>query len=63
MSNLLDVFMPEDLCARCGERDPLQKYFLGVENSGASVRLHFCSEICLSKFVVGMEAAQGMKDG
>ena len=58
-TNLRDIFMPESMCARCGEREPtfeaefvfgeLEVDFLG-----------FCSDECLVKFLQGIKAAKLM---
>lgn len=60
--SILDVFMPEDLCARCGEEEPSTKYCLLATPSPSSkyttTKLFFCSESCKLRFVVGWKAMQ-----
>ena len=63
--NLLDVFMPEDLCARCAEQEaaPEITVIVTTNDSPSSItRLAFCSELCKSGFVRGADAIRGVKD-
>ncbi len=51
--SLLDVFMPEDLCARCAEEEPTREFFVTVTRESETVRLAFCGPDCKRAFVVG----------
>ncbi len=59
---LTDVFMPEDLCARCAEEDPVADIFLVAVPSPSSTfkqtKLFFCSEKCRGMFARGWKAAR-----
>ncbi len=65
ITNLIDVFMPEDLCARCAEKEPKLSISLLITPSPSSTftptRLSFCSKYCLEQFVVGWKGARGME--
>lgn len=59
---LIDVFMPNDLCARCDENEPRREFSLIAEPSPPSTfeptRLSFCSAECRRLFVRGWGAAK-----
>ena len=64
---LTDVYMPEDLCARCAEEEPSTKYCLLLTPSPSSTfkptKVFFCSEDCLDRFVVGWESLKESGSG
>ena len=63
-SSLLDVFMPEDLCARCAEEEAVAGISLlatpSPSSSFSTVKLSFCSLACRDSFVRGWSAAKGL---
>lgn len=62
--NLLDVFMPNDLCARCDEEEAEAGISLIADpspsSSFVSTKLSFCSLACRDSFVRGWSAAKGL---
>jgi hypothetical protein len=54
--SLLDIFMPNDLCARCDEREASDAHRLLVENGMERVQLAFCSAECQTAFEVALDA-------
>ena len=54
---LIDTFMPDDLCARCAEREPVMFSKFKYQNQEL-IKLGFCSEVCEMRFVRGMVAAR-----
>ncbi len=60
--SLLDVFMPNDLCARCDEEEATTSLSLSVRRDLESARLSFCSERCQERFVRGMDAVKELPD-
>lgn len=59
---LLDVFMPEDLCARCNENEADNKFYWIATNEQESVRLAFCSSECHAAFWRGWDAVTSTED-
>ena len=63
-TNLIDVFMPEDLCARCADAEPLTKFSLILTPSPSSTwrpaRVSFCSSECRKVFVDAWQALGGV---
>lgn len=63
---LIDVFMPNDLCAKCDEAEPLREYSVLLEPSPSSTRgftptrISFCSEFCKSEFVRTFDAVRSL---
>lgn len=58
--SLLDVFMPNDLCARCDDAEPLLKYSLLATSHLGTARLSFCSRECLEAFRGGFFAVEAV---
>ena len=63
---LTDVFMPEDLCARCAEEEPVQEISLFLTPSPSSTykptMIFFCTEKCRDEFVRGWTAARELTE-
>jgi hypothetical protein len=69
---LTDVFMPEDLCARCAEQEPLAAIFLVLKpRSDSSLnpspsstlkpcKVFFCTQKCRNLFVRGWRATRSL---
>ena len=62
MSSLLDVFKPNDLCARCDEAEPVRELSVRIVVSGEHAKLHFCSYRCQDLFVRGAHAVKELPD-
>lgn len=62
MSSLLDVFMPNDLCARCDEVEPIDDLKVRITVEDQTANLHFCSYRCKESFVRGAHAVQEVGD-
>jgi hypothetical protein len=62
MSSLIDVFMPNDLCARCDEQEPVNEFKVFFTTSEDSANLHFCTESCKGAFVRGAAAVKELPD-
>ena len=60
--SLIDVFMPNDLCARCDELEPADEITLMVGTPDQTARLAFCTETCKESFVRGAEAVKELPD-
>jgi hypothetical protein len=64
--NLIDVFMLNDLCARCDEQEPsddLKVRITVVTKDGPeTANLHFCTERCKEAFVRGADAVKELPD-
>jgi hypothetical protein len=60
--NLIDVFMPNDLCARCDEYDPLKDVRVLIQVGEEKTLLAFCSVECKEAFVRGSEAIKELPD-
>lgn len=75
--NLIDVFMPRGLCARCDELPPQRTCFLDLTPSPSSTRspegtggtgvfeparVFFCGRSCRESFVVGWTAARTLSE-
>lgn len=60
--SLIDVYMPNDLCARCDEAEPLLACSLTLTPSPSSTykpcRISFCGSECRDSFVGGFKAAR-----
>ena len=67
MTSLIDVFMPNDLCARCDEEEPVKEHSLVMDSFYLSdvkqtVKLSFCTARCKEAFVRGAEAVKELPD-
>ncbi len=62
MSTLLDVFMPNDLCARCDEVEPVDDLKVRISTDEETANLHFCSYACQDAFVRGAAAVKELPD-
>lgn len=60
--SLIDIFMPNDLCARCDEREPSRDCTIMFSTPDETARLAFCDHECRSAFVRGAEAVQELPD-
>lgn len=60
--SLLDTFMPNDLCARCDEVEPVDELKVRIEVNGDLANLHFCSYRCKESFVRGAHAVKELPD-
>jgi hypothetical protein len=50
--------MPNDLCARCDEVEPVDDLKVRIVVNGETANLHFCSYRCKEAFVQGAHAVQ-----
>lgn len=56
---LTDLFMEDDLCARCGVAEPLTKHKVDAEDQhGNRALLFFCSALCKRRFLAAYAALQ-----
>ena len=62
MPSLIDTFMPNDLCARCDEQEPVHDFRLLFKTETEQAILHFCTAACLNDFVRGAEAVKELPD-
>ncbi len=53
MSSLIEVFMPDDLCARCDDQEPKWGIFVIAVRGDETAKLCFCTEACKSAFIAG----------
>jgi hypothetical protein len=65
--SLIDTFMPNDLCARCDEGEPVDDLYVTIDvvfdsMEKATAKLHFCSYACKEAFVRGAHAVKELPD-
>jgi hypothetical protein len=61
--SLIDTFMPNDLCARCDEKEPSKDVLTArIKVGNQEAKLFFCSHECQSAFVRGAEAIKELPD-
>ena len=58
MGGMRNIFMPEELCARCNEDPPLPSLSTMFKLKDEVDELGFCSEDCYFRFVQAMESLQ-----
>ena len=61
-TSLIDVFMPNDLCARCDEEEAVTEFRVTVERDSETAKLAFCTERCQEAFVRGAQAVKELPD-
>jgi hypothetical protein len=60
--SLIDTFMPNDLCARCDEGEPVDDLKVRISVAAETANLHFCSYACKERFVRGAAAVKELPD-